>query len=200
MPNMLNLQVHGANKATEEMRNFVSHVGSYGICSLRDFDLLETLGKGAFGVVQRVRSRSTKGTITAGTEYVIKQLKINKMTFRDREAVTTEVRLLDSLRSPFIIRFFDAFVEGDNLYLVLEIASKGTLLDCMRAYKSNARRLPERLIWKFFLEMAIGLVHIHYHGAIHRDIKPQNVFVGEDGSVKVRSFRKVAVVVCCSYL
>jgi serine/threonine protein kinase len=45
--------------------------------------------------------------------------------------------------------------------------------------------VPESTIWSFIVDVAAGLQHIHSNGLVHMDIKPQNIFLTEDGTLKI---------------
>lgn len=63
-------------------------------------------------------------------------------------------------------------------------ASGGTLHGKLKAL--GGKRLPEDLVWKYFIQSLLGLHHIHKRKIIHRDIKSLNLFVDSEDNVKVR--------------
>ncbi len=80
-----------------------------------------------------------------------------------------------------------------KLYIITEYAGNGNLHDYIKKQKT---KLPEDLIWKLFIQILMGLNHMHERKILHRDIKTLNVFLddglnvklGDMGVAKVRSF------------
>ena len=62
-----------------------------------------------------------------GSVYVIKQVKILAMSRKEQEAAINEVRILASLDSPYVIKYYDSFIDGDSLNIVMELAEHGNL-------------------------------------------------------------------------
>jgi len=68
---------------------------------------------------------------------------------------------------------------------VTELAEGGNLTDALKRTRSHGGLLPERQIWKYFLQTAVGLHHIHSRKILHRDIKTMNIFLTKDDNIKV---------------
>ncbi len=97
------------------------------------------------------------------------------------ERFRREARLGASLSHPNVVRVFDVFEEDDGVTtLVLEYVEGETLADVLR----RGAMPPEQAV--VLLEsLAKALDHAHQNGVVHRDIKPPNVLIGRDGSVKL---------------
>ena len=70
-----------------------------------------------------------------------------------------------------------SFREGAVLNIVTELAESGSLYDLIKKRKASGAALPENQVWKYFLQTALGLQHIHSHRILHRDVKPANVLL-----------------------
>jgi serine/threonine protein kinase len=123
-----------------------------GTSCLADFEFVGRIGSGSFGTVHKVRRKGaswlelampcvpvlTYMTYAAADNnmYVIKQVKILVMSRKEQEAAINEVRILASLDSPYVIKYFDSFIDADSLNIVMELAEHGNLsqwlkvLDC----------------------------------------------------------------------
>ncbi len=65
------------------------------------------------------------------------------------------------------------FQNEDNLFFVMEYMQGG---DCLSLI-SSMKRLPEHVAQHFIAQVCVALQHLHQHGVIHRDIKPDNIMV-----------------------
>ena len=82
--------------------------------SLRDFEVLERIGSGSFGTVYKTRRKKT------GKMYVMKKIQLDGTTRDEKSSAVKEVNLLASLRSKYVVRYFDSFMDSEILYLVME--------------------------------------------------------------------------------
>jgi eukaryotic-like serine/threonine-protein kinase len=101
-----------------------------------------------------------------------------------RERFTREARMAAQLSHPNIVGVFDVGEEGGVPYLVMEYVESETLADLMaRAGPVD----PERAV-DLVLQVCAGLEQAHAAGLVHRDIKPQNLLVRPDDTVKIADF------------
>ncbi len=72
----------------------------------------------------------------------------------------------------------------------MEYASKGSLADIIKkeSKKEKPNYLPEKSILSYFLQMCMALKHIHQEKVLHRDIKPDHIFLFQNGVVKIGDF------------
>ncbi|KAH8607178.1 Protein kinase domain [Trypanosoma vivax] len=100
------------------------------------------------------------------------------------DRVTNEVSLLSQLRHANIVGYISSAVVGNKLLIVMELASGGNLYDIMKkigGVKGNRAKLYLRDVLK-------GLEYLHRRNIVHRDIKPQNVLLLENGRCKLSDF------------
>ncbi len=100
-----------------------------------------------------------------------------------RERFRREAVAAAKLVHPCIVSLFDTGVDGDRVYLVIEYIEGDTLADVL-----DEEVLESGEVARIGVRIAAALAHAHDRGIIHRDIKPGNVLVGDDGSVKVTDF------------
>ena len=106
----------------------------------------------------------------------------------EANAVLQEVHILASLEHPFIVRYYDSFVETRKLFLVMEFAANGSLHTVLAQHQRTQRPLAEDTVWRYTIQLLLGLHAIHMRRVVHRDIKPHNIFLGE-GDVRARAAR-----------
>lgn len=145
--------------------------------TLKDFEFQEKIGSGAFGTVYRVRRK------VDGNVYVIKKVKILMMSRKEQESAINEVRIMASLDNPYVIKYYDSFIDGDSLNIVMELAEKGNLGVMLK--KARSKGLSENTVWKLFIQMVLGIFHIHARNIVHRDMKPLNILLDKQGNVKI---------------
>ncbi|KAL0227692.1 hypothetical protein RCL1_003835 [Eukaryota sp. TZLM3-RCL] len=144
---------------------------------LSDFQSVCFLSSGSYGSVHKVRR------IQDNRLYCLKKVALPRNEELAAAAIS-ECHILASLdTSPHIIRYYDSFFENDSLYIVMELGD-GNLSDLIRKHNGP---LPRDTIWKYFIQVLIGLHFIHSKKILHRDIKSLNVFLS-GGNAKLGDF------------
>ncbi|KAJ7982559.1 putative Kinase [Quillaja saponaria] len=147
--------------------------------SIEDFEILRPISRGAFGRVFLARKRAT------GDLFAIKVLKKADMICKNAvESILAERDILISLRNPFVVRFFYSFTCRDNLYLVMEYLNGGDLYSLLR----NLGCLDEDMARVYIAEVVLALEYLHSLNVVHRDLKPDNLLISQDGHIKLTDF------------
>jgi len=145
-----------------------------------DFDFGARLGKGSFGEVFAAKRRKD------GKTYVIKMIRIAELSQKEQRAAVNEVHVMASLSSPFVVRYFDSFIEDGLLHIVMEYCSRGDLQQLIRSEtEANAPPMDEVRVWAIFLQVLLGLAYLHSRRILHRDLKSANIFLAVGGSIKI---------------
>ena len=98
-----------------------------------------------------------------------------------RERFLREARLAGRLAHPNVVRVFDAGETEGRPYIVMEYVSGETVADLL---ERRGRLSPAEAV-DIAAQACAGLQHAHEHGLVHRDVKPQNLLVRDDGCVKL---------------
>lgn len=138
---------------------------------LPGFIVQKQLGKGSYGVVYKARRQDDN------KNYALKVVDLGAMNQRQREDSVNEIRIMASVRSPFIISFHEAIVKGSILYLITEYAKLGDLAHAIERRRQRRRPFKEDTIWRFLLQMLEGLRVLHDRGIVHRDLKSANILL-----------------------
>ncbi|GIH62162.1 serine/threonine-protein kinase [Microbispora siamensis] len=139
------------------------------------YALLERLGRGGMGEVYLAVGRRSD-------RVAVKMLRDPIENDPDaRLRLEREVRALRRVESPYVAQVLDADLSGDRPYLVMEYIEGENLLDAVR----RRGPLPESRLITLAQGLASALAIIHAAGVVHRDVKPANVLLGEDGPVLI---------------
>ena len=152
----------------------MSQVGVYSM-NLND----PPLGRGSFATVRRALNTQTKQEVAAKEIYCTQEIRREKSFSK---YIEPELRSLQNLSHPYLVKFLHAEFTDCYLYIFLEYCEKGSLDSFVKRHS-----LSPQLRSRFMLELADVVEYIHQHDIIHRDIKPDNILVKEeDGSHHIR--------------
>lgn len=157
------------------------------------YDLLGRIGRGAFASVWRARCKST------GRDCAVKILDLEGVdsNFID---IRHEVQSMRLSSHPNVLTCYTSFIQDTNLWLVMQLMSKGSSLHCVQSARATLRRRQQRAggpepdvsfedhVTFILYETLLGLKYIHNNGQIHRDIKASNILLSADGEVRIADF------------
>ncbi|XP_070932104.1 serine/threonine-protein kinase Chk1 isoform X3 [Macaca nemestrina] len=144
---------------------------------VEDWDLVQTLGEGAYGEVQLAVNRVTE-------EAVAVKIVDMKRAVDCPENIKKEICINKMLNHENVVKFYGHRREGNIQYLFLEYCSGGELFDRIEPDIG----MPEQDAQRFFHQLMAGVVYLHGIGITHRDIKPENLLLDERELLKRREF------------
>lgn len=144
------------------------------------YEILELIGEGGMAGVYKARCHLLNRFVA---------VKILKTEFAsDNEFLRKfekESQASASLSHPNIVNVYDVGTDGDAHYIVMELVNGITLKQYIQ---NKATYLSTQEIVQITRQIAMALDHAHSNGIIHRDIKPHNILITEDGHIKVADF------------
>lgn len=146
---------------------------------VKDFTIDKFLGKGSYGAVYKCTRAGD------GLPYAMKQINTRNMSHKERQDAVNEIRILASVVNPYVIRFCEAFVEDDMLYIITEYANHGDLFKRLQRLKQRHQSLPEDACWIYFIQLLLGVQALHRNSILHRDLKSANVFLASHNRLKI---------------
>ncbi|BFZ65134.1 mitosis inhibitor protein kinase swe1 [Saitoella coloradoensis] len=148
------------------------------------FTNVELMGEGEFSEVYSVQERDDGGFV----KYAVKKTKYPFIGPKDRARRLEEVEILKLLgQHEHIVTLIDSWEQAGHLYIQTELCENGSL-DVFLQEQGRIARLDEFRVWKVLTELALGLKHIHDMGVLHLDLKPANVFITFEGTLKIGDF------------
>ena len=133
---------------------------------IKDYEIKERIGTGSFGFVYKAIKKNNNH------QYVIKQIPFSPTNpGAELEEARNEAQILSQLNCKYVVKYYDSFEEHNNLFIVMEYCENGDLSSYLSKMKKKVKSLSENTIWKFFIQMSLGLAYIHSKKILHRDLK-----------------------------
>lgn len=142
------------------------------------YQKLQRIGEGTYGVVYKAKHRE-HGTILA-----LKRIRLESEDEGVPCTAIREISLLKELNHPNIVRLYDVIHTERKLTLVFEFLDQ----DLKKFIDSCNGKMEPNAIKSFMYQLLKGIMYCHQHLILHRDLKPQNLLINEEGELKLADF------------
>lgn len=151
---------------------------------IESYDILNQLATGGQGVTSRVRRKADNSL------WVLKECFCDSS--RAGNSALQEAKTLQSLKHPHVIRYEDVFLseKGGSLVVctVMEYCDGGDLARYMIALKKHNMPVAPKRVVTWARQLAAAVAYLHQNKVLHRDMKPQNVFMATEDSLRIGDF------------
>ena len=135
-----------------------------------EYEFIENIGQGMYGRVYKAKNKKEN------KYYAIKRLNFKDINEKEKKQINNEVSCIKKLKHPNIISYKDSFNDEDNYFnIVTTFCEGGDIYN--KIQKQNGEYFSEEQILNWAVQILLGLDYIHKNDIIHRDIKPQNIFI-----------------------
>ena len=149
-----------------------------------EFDPIEDkIGEGAFGVVYRVKSKKFK--FIRAMKKIAKAKLINP---NDSESFVNEIKILQKLEHPNVIKIYELFEDEKSFFIVTEYIGEGNLLNKIEAMKDR----DEVIIGIIMNQIISAVAYLHKNNTVHGDLKPENIMISSSNMQARYSFNTSA--------
>jgi NIMA (never in mitosis gene a)-related kinase len=147
----------------------------------RNYTKIKEIGKGSYGKCALVQDRE-------GKNFVMKVIDMARMDTKQRKDAINEVKVLSSLKHPYIISYRESFTEGKSLAIVMDYAEGGDLHQRIQHMRRGGKCFPEERVLRWFTEATLALKYLHDRHILHRDLKTSNLFLTAQDRLRVGDF------------
>ncbi|TMS04192.1 Serine/threonine-protein kinase 32C [Larimichthys crocea] len=149
------------------------------------FQILRAIGKGSFGKVCIVQKRDTEKMYAM--KYMNKQQCIERDEVRN---VFRELEILQEIEHVFLVNLWYSFQDEEDMFMVVDLLLGGDL----RYHLQQSVQFSEDAVKLYLCEMTLALDYLQSQHIIHRDVKPDNILLDEQGHAHLTDFNIATII------
>ena len=150
--------------------------------ALSEYQLIKLIGSGGMGSVY------TAVHIPTGYICAIKIISIKDENKALYEQILREIKIMSQFDHAFIIKLYNYYIDYSNgvtnAYIVMEYCENGSIINSLKKFG----RFDERRAGVILIETYLGLLEMHKHNIIHRDLKLENILIDSHGHIRISDF------------
>ena len=146
------------------------------------YKIIKKLGEGGSGRVILVKSESDN------KYYALKEIIIRNETEYEINHIKKEAEILSLFNCKNIVKYYDSFLDKDKFYILMEYCDGRNLRDFININIKNPEYIDEDILSKIIKQICLGLKEIHNKNIIHRDLRPENIFMNKNMEIKIGDF------------
>ena len=149
---------------------------------MEKYEIVKELGHGWFGFAYKVLNKENNQI------YVMKKIPKNQYRREILEEIKNEAKLLSKVNNEHIVKYYESFYSTNSFNIVMEFCDGNDLEKYIDKHKREHKKIGKAEIYGFILDICKGLKEIHSKHIIHKDLKPDNLFLTNNGMIKIGDF------------
>lgn len=147
---------------------------------LDDYNIIKTIGRGAFGMVELVEHKITKENFALKTVFA--------GSGDTKSTLLNEINIMKKYNSKYLVKIIDWTYDDFKVCIIMEWAPNGDLESLLNKKKNNNESLDSKIIDKIIFQTCCAIKELHDNNILHRDIKPSNILIFDDYNIKLADF------------
>lgn len=145
---------------------------------LANYEKIDRVGEGTYGVVYKARDLENGDTVA------MKRIRFQHEDEGIPSTAIREISLLKTLKHPNIVPLREVIYKEEQLHLIFDFLD----MDLKKCLKSVRGPLPQEKVKIYMKQLMEGLAFCHRNRVIHRDLKPHNLLINNDGTLQLADF------------
>ena len=174
---LVTLHHTASHASTDVLLQAALHLQPWAVRGMEQYQKIEKVGEGTYGVVYKAQD-------SGGKVYALKTIRLEAEDEGIPSTAIREISLLKELQHPNIVRLCDVIHTERKLTLVFEYLDQ----DLKKLLDMCEGGLDSATTKSFLYQLLRGIAYCHAHRVLHRDLKPQNLLINREGSLKLADF------------
>uniref|UniRef100_A0AAY5L1A6 non-specific serine/threonine protein kinase n=1 Tax=Esox lucius TaxID=8010 RepID=A0AAY5L1A6_ESOLU len=141
--------------------------------------------------IQKEIENGVIATNKEGDPFVIKEIKLETYSTSDAEFIFSEMGSLLQISHPHIANYQNSFQDGNSYYVVMDHCEGGDLSQKIRERRETRTPFSEEQIMDWLVKICMAIKCVHDKGLLHRDLRPQNIFLTQFGTLRLGNFGRL---------